>query len=366
MKNVCLYGDCRQSLKQISAAGIRAQTCVTSPPYWNLRDYGHKGQIGLERNPMRYLAAMRSVFRLVRDCLADDGTLWLNIGDSYNGSGKGGGVTRMQKTNPASFGMAGTAARGVKDKDMMGIPWLLALILRNDGWYLRSDIIWSKPNPMPESVKDRPTRSHEYIFLFAKSKRYYYDHEAIREPATEATIARMDQNIIDQAGSDRQPGRAGRPMKAVIYKKPSGWNTGKGDHRDKTGRYSARPDDLDHGQRENLKQRQHGERYAGFNERWDQLTKQEQTDIGRNKRDVWTVPTEGYADAHFATFPSRLIEPCILAGSRPGDMVLDPFLGSGTTAQVAEKLGRLWIGCELNPDYKVLIDGRTQQTAMQI
>ena len=328
-------------------AGIRVQTCVTSPPYWGLRDYGVNGQVGKERTWVRYIARIRGIFRRVRNVLADDGTVWLNLGDCYHSGGRGGyrndgcrgDASRLQRGNEGSIAAGLQPNRlpqlGLKDKDLVGIPWRVAFALQLDGWYLRSDIIWSKPNPMPESVTDRPTKSHEYIFLFSKSKRYYYDHEAIREPATHSSIKRWQQNIAEQSGSDRVPGKTNGPMKAVGGPKKD-------------------------------KQRGHSRRHAGFNDRWDQMTKAEQSEVGRNKRSVWTVATQPYQGAHFAVFPKALIAPCILAGSRPGDVVLDPFMGSGTTAGVAEHLGRQWIGCELNPEYSELQQQRLQQKALPL
>ncbi|KKL17057.1 hypothetical protein LCGC14_2489380, partial [marine sediment metagenome] len=302
--NTCHFGDCRDLLKQMASAGVTVQTCVTSPPYLGLRDYGHPDQIGME-SPLDFLDALLGVFRSVRDILSDDGTLWLNLGDSYNSIGH-----KKSNSGYGSTGLAGGHAQkhsptrrenrfpGLKHKDLIGVPWRVAFALQSDGWYLRSDIIWSKPNPMPESVTDRPTKSHEYIFLLSKSERYYYDHEAIREPATHASIERWRQDIANQEGSDRVPGKNNGRMKAVGGPKKD-------------------------------KQRGHSRRHAGFNDRWDSMTKEEQAETGRNKRTVWTVPTQPYQGAHFAVFPRQLIEPCILAGSRPGDVVLDPFMGSG-------------------------------------
>jgi DNA modification methylase len=303
------FGDCRDTMRRWAAEGVKVQTCVTSPPYFGLRDYGHEGQIGLEQTPEQYIAAMVEVFRCVRDVLADDGTLWLNIGDSYNSmggvhagrddnqSGVGAGNRQWREGSARadgevrSDGMSrrnrnGTHAPGLKPKDLIGIPWMLAFALRADGWYLRQDIIWHKPNPMPESVRDRCTKAHEYIFLLSKSERYFFDSEAMREDAVK--------------------GAAG-----------SSFNTGKtATHQ--MGRSSD------------------AERVE---------------DGKRNRRSVWTVATRPYKGAHFATFPTALIEPCILAGSRPGDIVLDPFMGSGTTAAVALQHGRQYLGCELNPEY---------------
>lgn len=279
-------------------AGVQARTCVTSPPYFGLRDYGHEGQLGLEATPDEYIAAMVDVFRGVRDVLADDGTLWLNIGDSYANDGKWGGSSggKHAKALHGSTGVGRTRQNtGLKPKDLIGIPWLLAFALRADGWYLRQDIIWHKPNPMPESVTDRCTKAHEYMFLLSKSERYYFDADAIKEPVATSTVARLSQaSLATQVGSDRVPGKTNGNMKAV-----------------------------------------------GSTEK-------------RNRRSVWSINTKPYKGAHFAVFPEALIEPCILAGSAPGDIVLDPFMGSGTTAAVALRLGRQYIGCELNPDYEAL------------
>ena len=297
------FGDCRDTMRRWATEGVRVQTCVTSPPYFGLRDYNHEGQIGLETTPDEYIAAMVDVFRCVRDVLAYDGTLWLNIGDSYNsgasggleGSTLGGGQANQERSNRGSGRKQIGKIKGLKHKDLIGIPWMLAFALRADGWYLRQDIIWHKPNPMPESVRDRCTKAHEYIFLLSKSERYYYDADAVMEPVVASTVERLSQPTLHkQEGSTRVPGKTNGNMKAV-------------------GR----------------------------------------TDL-RNRRSVWTVATRPYKGAHFATFPPALIEPCVLAGSRPGDIVLDPFMGSGTTAQVALNNGRRYLGCELNPAYEAL------------
>lgn len=224
---------------------------------------------------------------------------------------------------------------GLKAKDLVGIPWMVAFALRADGWYLRSDIIWSKPNPMPESVTDRPTKAHEYLFLLSKSERYFYDHVAIREPATHSSLARWAQNIENQEGSGRVPGKTNGNMKAVGGPKKD-------------------------------KQRGHVRRHDGFNDRWDHMTKDEQAAMGRNKRTVWNVATVPYSGAHFATFPPKLIEPCILAGTREGDTVLDPFNGSGTTGIVALKHDRKYIGIELNPEYVALTLPRLEAEQQQM
>lgn len=307
--NKVFFGDCRDSMREMIAQGIKAQMCVTSPPYFGLRDYGHEGQLGLESTPAEYVANMVEVFRLVRDVLADDGVLWLNLGDSYG-----------------------------KWKQLLGMPWRVAFALQADGWYLRQDIIWHKPNPMPESVTDRCTKAHEYIFLLSKNERYFYDAEAIKEKAAPASIARWDQNVEGQVGSDRVPGKTNGTMKAV---------GGKRSKRDSFKRDDSKRAEVIPGQTVGTHRADRGE------SEWDTDT--------RNRRSVWTVATVPYSGAHFATFPPALIDPCILAGSRPGDIVLDPFFGSGTTGQVSQALGRQWIGCELNPAYEPLQLQRTAQ-----
>lgn len=278
------------------------QMCVTSPPYFGLRDYGVDGQLGLEQTPDQYVANMVEVFRCVRDVLTDDGTLWLNIGDSYAGAGysnhKGTGGT-LRDDGGKQRHLSGT---GCKNKDLIGIPWMLAFALRADGWFLRQDIIWHKPNPMPESVRDRCTKAHEYVFLLSKSERYFFNSEAMREPAA----------------TDDRPRTTWAKRKATEPSRRA--DPGMSGHVTTTATLASRE--------------------------------------GRNRRSVWTVATRPYKGAHFATFPPALIEPCILAGSRPGDLVLDPFMGSGTTAQVAVQHGRRAIGCELNPAYIDLIHQR--------
>jgi DNA modification methylase len=351
-----LQGDCLETLKGLPA-GI-AQTCVTSPPYWGLRDYGVDGQLGMEATPREYTDNLVRVFREVWRVLADDGTLWLNLGDSYAGSGGAGswslrGAAKQgyagprhnnaNRKTPRKNKVAGTGRRydaegrnhlpapeGLKPKDLVGIPWRVAFALQEDGWYLRSDIIWHKPNPMPESVTDRPTKSHEYIFLLAKQQRYYYDAEAIFEPVTGTTHLRVSQNVAAQIGSFRANGGAktNGPMKAVIRtpkQQPAGSQI---KNNDSFNNALALPVAM------------------------------------RNKRSVWTVTTKPYSGAHFATYPPALIEPCILAGSKPGDTVLDPFGGSGTTGAVAVKHHRNAILCELNPAYIELTRKRLEQVQL--
>lgn len=345
-----LNGDARTELKQIPDGTV--QCCVTSPPYFGLRDYKVAGQIGLEQTPELYVAELVAVFREVRRVLRDDGTLWLNLGDSYAGSwGNYGGQNRTAgKQRAISAGSRVPNAawdertkfkppgadgfEGVKPKDLIGIPWMVAFALRADGWYLRQDIIWSKPNPMPESVQDRCTKSHEYIFLLTKSARYYYDAAAIAEPASGALYDQVEEGYNGEGTKDYTSNGVQNPsgVKARIIA-----NARK--RADQFGGNKHNGDTTQHSD---------GSIYTG------KLT--------RNKRSVWTVPTACCKEAHFATFPPDLIRPCILAGSRAGDTVLDPFGGSGTTGQVALEEGRNVILIELNPDYCALIRHRTNVT----
>lgn len=327
--------------------------CVTSPPYWNLRDYGVNGQIGLEPTIEEYVTKIVGVFREVKRVLRPDGTLWLNLGDCYTPSAPGtmGDNIHIEGTKEATKRarkiMRPQIPPGLKPKDLVGIPWRAAFALQSDGWYLRSDIIWHKPNPMPESVKDRPTKAHEYIFLPSKSKRYYYDYELIKEPSV---YSGSNNGVGFGYGTDKE--NRGRER---IYKTPTGWDTNKGSHGSyhKDGRRSD-------------KQRGHSRRHDGFNDRWDQMTKEEQCSMGRNKRTVWTVATQPFSEAHFATFPEKLIEPCILAGCPEGGTVLDPFMGSGTTAKVAYKLRRNYIGFELIPEYIKISEKRLYGITQQL
>jgi len=325
-----IQGNCLDTLPTLPAASV--QCCVTSPPYWNLRDYGVKGQLGLEPTIGEYVAAMTAVFREVARVLKPDGVLWLNLGDSYATDQKGGVKSKEGDKNFTNKGSLGIDKikldTGLPSKNLLGIPWRVAFALQDDGWILRSDIIWHKPNPMPESVTDRPTRSHEYIFLFSKNAKYYYNAEAIKEPATYP-----DDDRKARAKPDNKEFQDARHA-----------------------RMNPHPD----------KQRGHSRRHDGFNDRWDNMTKAEQGAGMRNKRDVWTVAPATYADAHFATFPPDLIEPCILAGSAPGDTVLDPFSGSGTTAAVALKHHRNAIGLELNPAYIEMSHKRIGQTQITL
>lgn len=368
MLNRCHVGNCRHLMRDWIRDGVKVQTVVTSPPYWGLRNYNDtKGQLGLERTPQRYLARMRGVFRLVRDLLAEDGTLWLNMGDSYAtsagkvGDSPGGGAqgAKWQGLNTSPNRMP---ISGLKPKDMVGMPWMLALLLRADGWYLRQDIVWSKPAPMPESVTDRCTKSHEYLFLLTKSKRYYFDQAAISEP--------IESNRPDMATKGVRTGLAylGQQVgpQHNSWKTPDGWDTSTGEgghgsfHREGREKGQVRTD-KDQGRGEQgLRDSTKFGRGAGWRD------KPGTSPPRRNKRSVWTVQTEPYPEAHFATYPQKLIEPCVLAGSRPGDVVFDPFMGSGTTAAVAEHLGRKWLGCELVPEYLELQRDRLRQQCLEL
>jgi len=301
MRDTILFGDCRDTLKQFDE---KARMCVTSPPYYGLRDYGGEdSQIGLEQTPDEFIDELVKVFREVKNVLTDDGTCWVNLGDSYYNyrPGRGQGLAKQTVSNtkqdlPDVCPRRANRIGGLKEKDLIGIPWMFAFAMRADGWYLRQDIIWHKPNPMPESVRDRCTKAHEYIFLFSKNKKYFYDNEAIKEPAKD-------------------------------------WGT-----RDRTnGKYHNEGTGL--------------QPHSGLTKSYEK----------RNKRSVWSVTKKPYKGAHFATYPAELIEPCILAGSEQGDIVLDPFMGSGTTAAVAKSLGRNYIGCELHEEYGDLIQKRIDE-----
>ena len=296
-----LQGDVIERLKDIEDNKI--QCVVTSPPYWGLRDYGEDNQLGLEETPEEYVENMVNVFREVKRVLKDDGTLWLNLGDSYNTTQAGNktwgdGVGSNKQYAKGIIPKKRNKTLGLKPKDLVGIPWRVAFALQQDGWYLRQDIIWHKPNPMPESVTDRCTKSHEYIFLLTKSANYYYDAESIKEPAQ------------NWGTRDRSNFRNGTKDKLLIH---------------------------------------HGLKDANFAE------------LGRNKRSVWKINTQPYKEAHFAVFPEKLPELCIKAGSKKGDIVLDPFFGSGTTGYVAQRLYRKWLGIELNPEYIKIANKRFVQ-----
>lgn len=296
-----ITGDCLEKMKLMQDKSI--DCIITSPPYWGLRDYGSPDQLGMERTPEKFTENLVLVFHEAKRILKDDGTLWLNLGDSYASKTKGtGGKTKKQSTNKGSFhsDIKQKFDHGLKEKDLVGIPWRVAFALQQDGWYLRQDIIWYKPNPMPESVRDRCTKSHEYIFLLSKSKKYYFDVDAIKEPSAESTYKRLNQDIENQKGSNRVPFKTNGPMKAV-------------------------------------------------------------GNLVRNKRSVWSVTTKPFKGAHFATFPQDLIEPCLLAGCPENGIVLDPFFGAGTVGVVAKKHKRNFIGIELNPEYVTMAEKRLEE-----
>ncbi|MDE3023623.1 MAG: site-specific DNA-methyltransferase [Pseudomonadota bacterium] len=368
MSPLTIHGDNVLILPTLPSSFV--QTCITSPPYFGLRDYGVEPTnwpeityvpmaginpltvppmvccLGQESNPGSYTAHLVHVFREVRRVLRDDGTLWLNLGDSYAGSGKCSnpdgsahksklvgkqgenkgmlyGINKPQKANKI----------GLRAKDLMGIPWRAAFALQADGWVLRQDIIWSKPNPMPESVNDRCTKSHEYIFMFSKNQHYYYDSEAIKTPPSPSLIKQVNEGY--QGSSTKDFDACGVQNASSTKSRIIGQCRKKID-----------------------KQRGHSRRHAGFNERWDLMTTNEQRSLGANKKSVWNVATKPYRGAHFATFPSELIEPCVLAGSGVNDWVMDIFGGSGTSAEVALKHGRKSLIIELNPTYVELSKSR--------
>lgn len=337
--NRVIEGDCLEVLKQLPDQIINC--CVTSPPYYALRDYGNEKQIGLEKTPEAYINKLVAVFHEVKRVLKDDGTLWVNIGDSYAaqrggshqpaetlGGGKHGkaanGETVNRGRNAGYSPSRNASAIGLKHKDLIGIPWLLAFALRNDGWFLRQDIIWAKPNPMPESVKDRCTKSHEYIFLMSKSPKYYFDYEAIQEKAISADIEQYNHGEVDIRFGGSKYGDNDDPHYAT-----------------KSGK-TWKP---------------HYKNAEGL---------QDEIYMVRNKRDVWNVATQPVKEAHFATFPEKLIEPCILAGCRVGGVVLDPFFGSGTTGRVCVGLNRQYLGIELNPEYIEISEKRTNNVQLSM
>jgi len=306
-------GDALEQLRLLPDESV--QCCITSPPYWGLRDYGIAGQLGLERTPEEYVAKLVEVFRGVRRVLRKDGTLWLNLGDCYNayngGAGPGSKLSDTQTSERPHLKTGyGLRTRKLKPKDLVGIPWRVAFALQSDGWWLRSDIIWSKPNPMPESVTDRPTKAHEYLFLMAKSARYHYDAEAIKELS------------IGEWNSARSAFASTTGTDAVLIGNPL--------HRTRKSPNTNHPD-INH--------------------------------CDRNRRTVWTIPTQPFPEAHFATFPEALVEPCIAAGSRTGDVVLDPFCGSGTVGVVALRAERDFLGIDLSSEYVEMARRRIEGTA---
>jgi DNA modification methylase len=341
MEYEILVGDCLQRLLSIPDNSIHC--VVTSPPYYGLRDYGVDGQIGLEATPQDFLQKMVAVFREVRRVLRPDGTCWVNMGDSYCSTAPG---TMGDKLNQRGI-LSGVSDRraegsrkprpltpeGMKPKDLMGMPWRLAFALQEDGWWLRQDIIWAKPNGMPGSQLDRCTSSHEYVFMLTKSANYWSDFDAIKTPTRESSLIRTAQDVQAQAGSHRANGGA----KSNGSMKPVG-----GD-----------------------KQRGHSRRHAGFNERWDAMDKSEQQSMPAMMRDVWFIPPAQFAEAHFAVMPHELARRCIAAGCPEGGTVLDPFNGSGTTGLVAISMRCNYIGIELNPEYAAMTERRLQAATSQ-
>ena len=322
MPETVLCGDALERLRGLPAESV--DTCVTSPPYYNLRDYEISGQIGMETAVEEYIGKLVKVFREVHRVLRQEGTLWVNIGDSY---ATRSGPQPPTNTRNSNGHTKKAVPGGYKRKDLIGVPWLLAFALRADGWYLRQDIIWNKTNPMPESVRDRCTKSHEYIFLLSKSPKYYFDAAAISEPIAGSSTKRYLQNIEQQRGSDRQPGKTNGKMKAALPRFG-------GNKYGEDGREEART--------------KSGKVYIPT--------------LRRNKRSVWNISTARFRGAHFATFPEKLVEPCILAGCPEGGTVLDPFTGSGTTGVVAKRLGRNFLGVEINPDYWKIATDRIAAT----
>ena len=316
-KNTIINGNSLEVLKSLPDNSI--DCCVTSPPYYALRDYGCDGQIGLEETPEKYIERLCDVFSEVRRVLTPEGTLWLNIGDSYNGNKVGNTEVVKNKKVSESNDFHKKLWGGAKPKDLIGIPWMLAFALRSQGWYLRQDIIWHKPNPMPESVTDRCTKSHEYIFLMSKSQKYYFDYEAIQEPCA-------DQSRTNYACGNRTNGINKDRNDNDFGERSKNWKP-----RTKNCQYDGQKPNSFHLSREN------GEPDKEY--------------YVRNKRDVWSVNVKPCSEAHFATYPFELIKPCILAGCPENGIVLDPFMGSGTTAIVARSLNRNYLGVELNPEY---------------
>lgn len=334
-----ITGDALAMLRTLPDQSV--QCCVTSPPYWGLRDYGVVGQIGLEPSPQEYVTALMPIFQEVRRVLRDDGTLWLNLGDSYigyHGNKKAHGSVAPSDKDGYRENMRVTSvgADGLKSKDMAGIPWRVAFALQDAGWYLRCDCIWAKPNPMPESVQDRPTRAHEYLFLLSKSERYYYDHEAVREPSAPS---RKGNAKTFRGGGAYTGGRSFDNSTDVV--RNSHGNAPQGDSR-AVKRHSVRP----------------GVDTKGGNQERGEITYLRYT---RNRRSVWSVATHPFSDAHFATFPPELVRPCILAGCPAGGMVIDPFFGAGTTGVVCVEEGRRYLGIEINPDYVAMAERRIRE-----
>jgi DNA modification methylase len=418
---VTIYqGDSRELLRQLPDESVHC--CVTSPPYWGLRDYGtaqwaggsvecdhvsgranrtitdasakqstnggswasetrsvcpkcgatrQDHQIGLESTPYEYISTMRMLFAEVRRVLRSDGTLWLNMGDSYTSGGRKERDPGQSKIHPAfegdnfADGLRPNTPQGMKPKDLCGIPWMLAFALREDGWYLRQDIIWAKPNPMPESVTDRCTKSHEYIFLLSKSERYYFNQEAILEPVSANTHARLSQDVQNQIGSDRVPGKTNGNMKAVARRTDGGNGSWRGDRTIPAEDRKALPETQARLGAYRDQQRKLAAAGSGIKNNSSFDAAMAIMPESRNRRSVWSVTTQPFPEAHFATFPEDLIKPCILAGCPEGGTVLDPFGGAGTTGLVARKLHCKAILLELNQEYIDISAKRLSQEVLQ-
>lgn len=323
-----LDGHCLDVLRTLPAGSVHC--CVTSPPYYALRDYGVDGQIGLEDTPAEFIAALVDVFREVRRVLRDDGTLWMNLGDSYAGTKVTPSTIASQRRDNAPAPTSAKACAGWKPKDLMGIPWRVAFALQDDGWWLRQDIIWNKPNPMPESIRDRCTKAHEYVFLLAKSERYHFDFEAFAEPRASEGVQGVagwasGEGAHDTIAHNRDKGDA-KTFRGGRYTKGAKFDNSHASERDSTGNKAA-------------------------------------ASATRNRRSVWTIPSDPFKGAHFATYPPALVEPCILAGCPPGGTVLDPFGGAGTTGLVADRLQRNAVLIELNPTYAEMARRRIHDDA---
>ncbi|ARQ01863.1 DNA-methyltransferase [Pseudorhodoplanes sinuspersici] len=364
-----LNGDCRTVLSSLPDESVHC--VVTSPPYFGLRDYGAEGQIGLEPTPEAFVCEMTSLFREARRVLRDDGTLWLNLGDSYAGSGRGGNPAdsphQKQRTNAGSLTVIGGTAReaaasisagddrhyGFKPKDLIGVPWRVAFALQADGWYLRDAIVWAKPNGMPGSQDDRCTSSYEMVFQMSKSRTYWSDFDAIKTPPRESTLIRTAQDVQAQAGSHRANGggKTNGAMKAV------GGLTGAAQGRHSLG------ENVPPKERRSDKQRGHSRRHNGFNDRWDAMSVAEQQSRPAMMRNVWFVAPAQYKEAHYAVMPDEIARRCILAGCPEGGTVLDPFGGAGTTGLVADRLGRDAILIELNPKNVAMARRRIEREA---
>ena len=336
-----LIGDALTQLRTLQDDSI--DCIVTSPPYWGLRDYGHADQIGLEPTPEAFVLAMVEVFRELRRVLKARGTCWMNLGDSYAGARQAPGQCDSRRRDNTVIPRSDMRVSGLKCKDLVGMPWRVALALQADGWYLRQDIIWSKPNPMPESATDRCTKAHEYLFLLSKSERYHFDAAAIREPRTSDEDANGFRGgaYIGDATHDNSVG--GRRTEVGNKRVPSGWDTGPGAHRGLVGNYKS--GNLERKPRPGI---------PGDSRHQQGSVPWVDTDGKRNRRSVWTIATQPCKEAHFATFPEALVLPCILAGCPEGGLVLDPFTGSGTTGIVALKSFRRFLGIEINPSYAAM------------